>query len=85
MLALVGCGVAYGQQAPTAANHPWDASLAKPPMQAPAHKPVIELEPSKVYTLPELINVAEQNNPDTRVAWENARGRAAQLGVSKST
>ncbi len=35
--------------------------------------------------MPELINLAEQNNPDTRVAWENAKARAADLGISKST
>ena len=26
-----------------------------------------------------------ENNPDTRVAWENAKARAADLGVSKAT
>ena len=86
MLALIGCGVAYGQQAPSAANHPWDATLAKPPMRVPARPtPAVNLDPNQIYTLPELINVAEQNNPDTRVAWENARARAAQLGIAKST
>jgi outer membrane protein len=31
------------------------------------------------------VNVAEENNPDTRVAWENAKARAADLGIAKST
>jgi outer membrane protein TolC len=31
------------------------------------------------------VNVAEQNNPETRVAWENAKVRAADLGVSKAS
>jgi outer membrane protein TolC len=39
----------------------------------------------KVYTLPDLVDVAEQNNPETRVAWENAKARAADLGVSEAT
>jgi outer membrane protein TolC len=86
LLVLVGCDAAYGQQAPSAANHPWDDSRAKPPLQAPARpKPAVDLDPNRIYTLPELINVAEQNNPETRVAWENARARAADLGITQST
>jgi outer membrane protein TolC len=45
----------------------------------------VPLDPTKIYTLPELVNFAEQNNPDTRVAWENAKARAADLGISEST
>ena len=86
LLVVVGYGVAYGQQAPSAASHPWDASLAKPAMQVPARpKPAVVLDPNKIYTLPELINIAEQNNPETRVSWENARARAADLGITQST
>jgi outer membrane protein TolC len=42
-------------------------------------------DPNKVYALPELVNLAEQNNPETRVAWENAKIKAAELGISKAT
>jgi TolC family type I secretion outer membrane protein len=42
-------------------------------------------DPAKTYTLPELVDFAEQNNPETRVAWESAKARAADLGISKST
>ncbi len=45
----------------------------------------VVLDPAKVYTLAELVNIAEQNNPETRVAWENAKARAADLGIAKST
>ena len=55
-------------------------------MTPPARSvPAIVPDPGKTYTLPELVNVAEQNNPETRVAWENAKARAAELGISKST
>ena len=43
------------------------------------------LDPAKVYTLSDLVNIAEQNNPETRVAWENAKARAADLGIAQST
>jgi outer membrane protein len=34
--------------------------------------------------LPELIDLAESHNPQTRVAWERARAQAAALGVARS-
>lgn len=51
----------------------------------PRHVPAFIPDPSKIYTLPELVDVAEQNNPETRVAWQNAKARAADLGVTKAT
>jgi outer membrane protein len=38
----------------------------------------------KEYTLPDLIDLAEQLNPATRAAWQNARQALALVGVSKS-
>jgi outer membrane protein len=38
----------------------------------------------KEYTLPDLIDLAEQLNPATRVAWQNARQALAIVGASKS-
>ena len=32
----------------------------------------------------ELIDLAEAHNPETRVAWENARAQAAALGIARS-
>ena len=83
---LVADGVVWAQKAPPAPDHPWDASVVKQPVKLPpSPKPVVTLDASKVYTLPELVNIAEQNNPDTRVAWENAKARAGDLGIAKST
>ena len=47
--------------------------------------PEVTPDPNKTYTLPELVNLAEQNNPETRVAWQNAKARAADLGISKAS
>ena len=55
--------------------------LKVPPRPAPS----VTLDPAKIYTLSELVNIAEQNNPETRVAWENAKARAADLGIAEST
>src|SRR3954469_5030540 len=42
------------------------------------------INPRKIYGLAELIDLAERNNPETRVAWERARGAAAAVGLSES-
>lgn len=43
-----------------------------------------EIESTKTYSLPELIDLAETHNPQTRVAWERARAQAAALGIARS-
>lgn len=45
---------------------------------------VAPLDPTHTYSLAELIDLAERNNPRTRVAWERARQRAEELGVARS-
>ena len=42
------------------------------------------LDPVHPYTLAELIDVAEQHNPNTRVVWERAKQKARELGLAKS-
>jgi outer membrane protein len=44
----------------------------------------VSINPRKVYHLAELIDIAERNNPETRVAWERARQAAAAVGLSES-
>jgi outer membrane protein TolC len=47
-------------------------------------KTVTTIDPSRPYGLAELIDIAEQNNPQTRIVWERAKQRADDLGVAKS-
>ena len=42
------------------------------------------IDPNRSYTLAELIDIAEHNNPRTRIVWERAKQRADQLNVEKS-
>ena len=42
------------------------------------------IDPDHTYTLPELINLAELHNPDTRVAWQNAKAKLAEVGIAES-
>ena len=48
------------------------------------HLPPLRIESDKVYSLAEMIDLAEAHNPETRVAWEGARAQAASLGIARS-
>jgi outer membrane protein TolC len=83
LFALHASRICMAQQAPASADRPWVA-----PNQVPAVPPqraAFVPDPLKSYTLAELVDLAERNNPETRVAWENAKARAADLGVSKAS
>src|SRR5271165_5814544 len=83
---LVAGGTVWAQSAPPAPDHPWDSTVVKQPFKLPPQVGLaVAMDPAKLYTLPELIDIAEHNNPDTRVAWENAKARAGDLGISKAT
>jgi len=42
------------------------------------------LDPNTVYSLPDLVDIAERGNPETRVVWERAKERAAAVGLARS-
>jgi outer membrane protein TolC len=42
------------------------------------------IDSHKTYNLAELIDIAQRNNPETRVAWERARVAAAAVGLTES-
>ena len=44
-----------------------------------------ELKRHSPYTLPELIDIAQTNNPATRNAWNDARDAALTAGIVEST
>src|SRR5438552_19180964 len=44
----------------------------------------VSINPRKTYNLAELIDIAERNNPETRVASQRARQAAAAVGLSES-
>src|ERR1700721_4339785 len=75
--------VSYAQHAPSVPDRPWESGLAENDLHAgPGNE--MKLDPAHIYTLPELIDLAEQNNPAAREAWAFAKGRATQLGISRS-
>jgi outer membrane protein len=43
-----------------------------------------QIDPQKPYRLEELIDIAETNNPRTRIAWESAKQAADRIGIARS-
>jgi outer membrane protein len=87
---LLGPGAFGKDGSPPTSARPWsppqlgkyETELAE---QASRGDPeTVEIDPKKVYDLPELIDIAQRNNPETRIAWERARQAAAGVGLSES-
>jgi outer membrane protein len=47
--------------------------------------PALAIDKRRAYTLPELIDIAESNNPVTKIAWNAARNVALAKGIAEST
>ena len=60
------------------------ASTASCTGRLTASKTVVPIDTTKPYTLDELIDIAESNNPRTRIAWERAKQAAEKAGVARS-
>jgi outer membrane protein TolC len=43
------------------------------------------IDPNRSYSLPELIDIAESNNPRTRIAWDEARSAALAAGIAENS
>jgi len=48
-------------------------------------RPSVKLDPQHEYTLPELIDIAEREHQETRIAWEIAKNAAIGEGFARST
>jgi outer membrane protein len=84
VLQLGSCALA--QSAPVSWNHPWHSSEEQQFVREVVAEYTRKLPHNtvKMYSLAELIDLAESNNPETRVAWERARAQAASFGVARS-
>jgi outer membrane protein len=45
---------------------------------------IASIDAAHPYSLAELVDIAEQNNPTARIAWERAKQRAESLGIARS-
>src|SRR5262245_40368537 len=76
----------FAQSAPDSADRPWPSGagqqIARDVLRFRDSR--LNIDPSKVYTLAELVDFAEAHHPLTRVAWENASAQAASFGIARS-
>jgi outer membrane protein len=76
---------AWGQRAPNTPNVPWLAdrpSLERHTTTVAPHE--ASIDGGHIYSLGELIDIAESNSPATQGAWNRAKVTAASVGIAKS-
>lgn len=76
--------VPSGLAAPTVSEHPWQPpDLQRYTGERMAQREMVA-DARKDYELSELIDLAEQINPQTKAAWEHAKTAAAMVGLARS-
>ncbi len=85
-LVVLLAGRALAQSAPPTADRPWhsrgEQRIVEDARRLP--KPRFSIDPNRIYSLAELVDLAEQHNPETRFSWERAKAQGAALGIARS-
>jgi outer membrane protein TolC len=86
VIVLTAMACTFAQSPPRTADRPWHSADEHQIRNESRlfHPPAFQIEPDRTYSFIELIDLAEAHNPETRVAWENARAQAAALGIARS-
>lgn len=86
MIVVAACACALSQAAPATPDRPWTSPYAQQirTLSTSVLQPPFAVDLNKAYSLPELVDLAEQHNPATRFAWERAKAQAATLGLARS-
>lgn len=86
MFLFIGSLSGTAQNVPSSPAKPWqsgrEAQFARQLKAIPEQ--TYALDANHTYSLAELVDLAESHNPDTRVAWQDAKARAQSLGVAES-
>jgi outer membrane protein len=91
LLPLIGSAAGGSKDsAPPSADRPWSApGLAE--HQADLQNRHLEIgsnaevDPHKVYELPDLIDLAQRLNPETKISWQRAKEAFAAVGLKEVT
>ena len=83
---LLISSVGWAQHAPPSGDRPWQppTNIASAEGRKATKDQQTAIVPSHQYSLPELVDLAEQHNPTTRAAWQAARAQAGALRIAKS-
>jgi outer membrane protein len=86
LFVLLFAGRALAQSAPASPDHPWHFPGEQQMEDDAKHfrQFRLSIEPDRTYSLAELVDFAERNNPETRVAWEGAKAKGAALHIAQS-
>lgn len=86
LVLLIHSACCRAQGTPPSPSKVWHSKAEQGLQQQLTVQPIApyQIDPNKKYTLAELIDLAEQHNPDTRVAWEAAKSKADALGIARS-
>src|SRR5258706_14977144 len=71
-------------KAPSLSERPWQAPDLRNFASGLSAQKEPEADAQKVYELAELVDLAERINPETKVAWEQARQAASSVGLAQS-
>jgi outer membrane protein TolC len=84
LLASIHC--VWGQSPPVSPGGPWHSSEEQRIVTEAKRfrSSLVRIDPQRAYSLADLIDLAEANNPETRVSWEGAVAQAGALGVARS-
>ena len=76
----------FAQSSPAVPERPWHSLQEEQIVREAQRSPRsgFSIDGDKIYSLAELVDLAEAHNPQTRVPWENARTQAAALGIARS-
>ncbi len=80
------CKIAPGQSAPPSPDRTWHFPVEHEVREEAKALRVsrLAIDATKSYSLAELVDFAERNNPETRVTWEGAKARGAALHIAQS-
>jgi len=91
ILCLIGSAVGKSNDnAPPSPDQSWS------PPDLPAHQAGLQnhrielpsnivIDPRKIYLLPDLIDIAQRLNPETKIAWQRAKQALAAIGLKEVT
>jgi outer membrane protein len=79
-------GIAPAQNVPPSPDRPWHFAAERQIREEARtlHVSRLAIDATNSYSLAELVDFAERNNPETRVAWEGAKARGAALHIAQS-
>ena len=92
ILPLAACATDQLDLAPFTPDRPWVIPPTSNPLPPPGRQAVpalagnaVSIDPTRRYDLADLIDIAQHANPETRVAWEQARQAALAVGLTETS